>query len=67
MFTVCLYVFIGVWKMLFVHLLCIISAHDKGLLHTLDQRYGPSSCVAHLMLTASTRYRQTLTFGSATI
>ncbi|KAG2091349.1 uncharacterized protein F5147DRAFT_780033 [Suillus discolor] len=30
---------IGIWKMLFKHLLRIISAHGKSLIHTLDQRY----------------------------
>ncbi|KAG2342261.1 hypothetical protein BDR05DRAFT_976464 [Suillus weaverae] len=29
---------IGIWKMLFKHLLRIISAHDKSLINTLDQR-----------------------------
>ncbi|KAG1820998.1 uncharacterized protein BJ212DRAFT_1478103 [Suillus subaureus] len=41
---------IGVWKSLFIHLLCIILAHDKSLIHKLDKRY-----------------RQTPTFGQATI
>ncbi|KIK35174.1 hypothetical protein CY34DRAFT_56217, partial [Suillus luteus UH-Slu-Lm8-n1] len=41
---------IGVWKMLFIHLLRIVTAHDPGLIHKLDQRY-----------------RQTPTFGPATI
>jgi hypothetical protein len=30
---------IGVWKMLFIHLLRIVTAHDPGLIHQLDQRY----------------------------
>jgi hypothetical protein len=31
---------IGVWKMLFIHLLRIIAAQDPGLIHQLDQRYN---------------------------
>ncbi|KAG2052328.1 hypothetical protein BDR06DRAFT_983179 [Suillus hirtellus] len=41
---------ISVWKMLFIHLLHIISAQDKDLIHQLDKRY-----------------KQTPTFGAATI
>ncbi|KAG2737753.1 hypothetical protein P692DRAFT_20883262 [Suillus brevipes Sb2] len=41
---------LGAWKMLFIHLLQIIVAYDKSLIHRLDERY-----------------RQTPTFGAATI
>ncbi|KAG1833197.1 hypothetical protein DFJ58DRAFT_643689, partial [Suillus subalutaceus] len=41
---------IGIWKSLFIHLLCIICVQDKALIHELDQRF-----------------RQTPTFGQATI
>ncbi|KAG2113778.1 uncharacterized protein F5147DRAFT_770419 [Suillus discolor] len=30
---------IGVWKSLFIHLLCIIVAQDRSLVHVLDHRY----------------------------
>ncbi|KAG2067230.1 hypothetical protein BDR04DRAFT_1129692 [Suillus decipiens] len=30
---------LGIWKMLFIHLLRIVMVHDKGLIHELDQRY----------------------------
>jgi hypothetical protein len=29
---------LGVWKSLFIHLLRILQAHDKTLLHELDRR-----------------------------
>jgi hypothetical protein len=59
---------IGVWKMLFIHLLRIISAQDKGLVHELDRRYGVSPCATCLLqLTSPIRYRQTPTFGPAII
>ncbi|KAG2073803.1 hypothetical protein BDR04DRAFT_1009628, partial [Suillus decipiens] len=31
---------LGIWKMLFIHLLRIVMVHDKGLIHELDQRYA---------------------------
>ena len=58
---------IGVWKMLFVHLLRIIVAQDKTLIHELDRRYGISSRATHSTDLSTTRYRQTPTFGLATI
>lgn len=58
---------IGMWKMLFVHLLRIIVLHDKCLIHELDQRYGSSEWTCFIQLSSPIRYRQTLTFGQATI
>jgi hypothetical protein len=43
---------IGVWKMLFIHLLRIISAQDKDLIHELDQRYGVLPCATRIQLTS---------------
>lgn len=59
---------IGVWKMLFIHLLHIISAQDKDLIHQLGKRYSVRYRVACcIQLTSTIRYRQTPTFGAATI
>lgn len=43
---------IGVWKLLFIHLLRIISAHDRSLVHVLDQWYVESSPNVILNLTS---------------
>jgi hypothetical protein len=59
---------LGAWKMLFIHLLRIIVAYDKSLIHRLDERYGVRYRVAgSVQLTSTIRYRQTPTFGAATI
>ena len=33
---------LGVWKALFIHLLRILEAYDKNLIHELDRRYVES-------------------------
>jgi hypothetical protein len=38
---------IGVWKMLFVHLLRIVEVQDKGLIDELDRRYVTGIHVTH--------------------
>jgi hypothetical protein len=59
---------IGVWKMLFTHLLRILSAQDKGLIDRLDKRYGVRYCIIRcIQLTSTIRYRKIPTFGAATI
>lgn len=59
---------LGVWKMLFIHLLRILSAQDKGLIDQLDKRYDIIFRVAcSIQLTSTFRYRQIPTFGAATI
>lgn len=50
-----------------IHLLCIICAQDKGLIHELDRRYDVSSHTHWSQLIFTTRFRQTPTFGQATI
>ena len=32
---------LGVWKALFIHLLRLLEASDKGAINTLDARYVP--------------------------
>lgn len=38
---------LGVWKMLFIHLLRILTAEDKSLINKLDQRYALLFDVTH--------------------
>lgn len=44
---------LGVWKALFIHLLRILNAVDKALVHELDRRYalfhtGPPFAIPHI-------------------
>lgn len=46
---------LGGWRTLFMHLLRILEAHDKNLLHELDHRYvSPYSSVFKFMLNWTT-------------
>jgi hypothetical protein len=58
---------LGVWKMLFVHLLRILTAEDKNLVQKLDERYVTRSRITDSADFSIARYRQTPTFGPATI
>jgi hypothetical protein len=38
---------LGVWKALFIHLLRILEAVDKALIHELDRRYVGQCCLRY--------------------
>jgi hypothetical protein len=62
---------LGVWRALFIHLLRMLDAVDKNLVHELDRRYVNLCVVSFVTVnthTYATRsFRQVPTFGSDTI
>ena len=60
---------LGVWKALFVHLLRILHAADKDLVHELDRRYvsWPLAYNSQLIFVLTYSFRQVPTFGADTI
>lgn len=43
---------LGVWKALFIHLLRMLNAADKALVHELDRRYVNHSLKSNVVLQA---------------
>ena len=60
---------LGVWKALFIHLLRMLNAADKALVHELDRRYASfhSNKIQALHMTVCSSFRQMPTFGRDTI
>jgi len=61
---------LGVWKALFIHLLRMLNAIDKALIHELDRRCVVNQSLGKLLidcLSSALSFRQVPSFGRDTI